>query len=117
MARLFDVFLYVAYAVFNTAAMAAMKTALPRLGAREFAAGVRAVAIGAVTYALALGSMMLLLRGHDASVVMPVAIGCVVLATTLAGWRFYGEALTTGKLVGAALVIAGVALTSVGSGP
>jgi drug/metabolite transporter (DMT)-like permease len=117
MARLFDVFLYVAYAVFNTAAMAAMKSALPRLGAREFAASARALVAGVVTYALALGSMMLLLRGHDASVVMPIAIGCVVLATTLAGWRFYGEALTAGKLAGAALVVAGVALTSTAVAP
>jgi multidrug transporter EmrE-like cation transporter len=110
MARLLDVFLYATYAVFNTAAMAAIKTALPRLGAGRTARGLIAATCGAVTYVIALGAMLLLLRRHDASIVIPIAIGCVILVTHIAGRRFYGEPLTAPKIVGACLVVAGVAL-------
>jgi multidrug transporter EmrE-like cation transporter len=112
MAWLLDMLLYATYAVFNTAAMAAIKTALPRLRAGRTARTLFVLACGVVTYGIALAAMLLLLRRHDASIVIPIAIGCVILVTHAAGRRFYGEPLTAPKIAGACLVVAGVALLS-----
>ena len=111
---LFQVFLYAAYAVLNTAAMAAAKAAVPRFAAGGRSAAVRWLALGGVLYAVVLAVLMVLLKDSEASTVFPIAIGSTVLSTNLAGAHFYGERVTGRKLAGAVLITAGITLTFVG---
>ena len=108
--------LFIAYAVLNTAAMAAIKEARGTLGARRHTAALGRFALGGLLYAAALGILVLLLRRGDASSVFPIAIGCTVLATNAVGARFYGELITGRKIAGTLLVIAGIALTFLDGG-
>jgi uncharacterized membrane protein len=114
---LFHAFLYVAYAVLNTAAMAAAKAALPRFAAGRRNAALCSLALGGGLYAVVLAVMLLLLKDGEASTVLPIAIGCTVLSTSLAGNHFYGERLTGRKLAGTVLITAGIALIFVGGVP
>ena len=108
---LFHAFLYVSYAALNTAAMAAAKAAM-----RKLAAGVRSVAVGwlalgGLLYVVVLGVLLLLLKDGEASTVFPIAIGCTVVATNIAGAHFYAEHLNARKLISMAMISLGVALT------
>lgn len=114
---LFHAFLYVAYAVLNTAAMAAAKTAVPRFAAGGRSAAVGWLALGGALYAVVLAVLMVLLKDGEASTVFPIAIGCTVLSTNLAGAHFYGERLTGRKLAGTVLITTGIAMTFVGGVP
>jgi multidrug transporter EmrE-like cation transporter len=102
--------LYVAYAILNTAAMAAVKTAMRIFAARDRRAAAASMAAGGVLYASAVAVLLVLLRGGDASTVYPIAIGSTVVATNAIGARFYGERLTVRKLAGTLLVLGGIAL-------
>jgi uncharacterized membrane protein len=102
--------LFVSYAVFNTAAMVAIKDAGRDLGAGKRAATFGRLALGGLLYATALIVLVALLRGGDASSVFPIAIGCTVLATNAVGARFYGERVTGRKIAGTVLLLAGITL-------
>lgn len=108
---LFHAFLYIVYAVLNTAAMAAVKAAMQRLRPNGRSAAVIRFALGAALYAGALAVLLILLKDGQASTVFPIAIGCTVLAANVAGARFYEERLTRQKLAGTLLLTAGIALT------
>jgi drug/metabolite transporter (DMT)-like permease len=114
---LFRAILFATYAVLNTAAMAAVKAAIPRLvpGRRKAALGLLPLGVG--LYAVVLAVMMILLRGSEASVVMPIAIGSTVLTTNLAGSYFYGERLTRRKLAGTILITVGITFAFIGGAP
>jgi multidrug transporter EmrE-like cation transporter len=108
---LVHVVLYVAYALLNTAAMAAVKNAMQKFGANGRTAAVGTLAFGAVLYVGALGSLLYLLNDAEASTVFPIAIGCTVLATNAAGARFYKERITLQKIAGTLLLVIGIACT------
>jgi drug/metabolite transporter (DMT)-like permease len=107
---LVHVVLFISYAVFNAAAMAAVKDAGRDLGFGRRAASLGRLALGGALYAAALIVLVALLRRGDASSVFPIAIGCTVLATNAVGARFYGEHVTRRKIAGTALLLAGIAL-------
>ena len=114
---LYHAFLYVAYALLNTAAMAAVKTAMQRLAANSRTAAIGALALGAALYAGALGALLALLNDGQASTVFPIAIGCTVLATNAVGARFYQERLTRQKVAGTLILSIGIALTFLDGAP
>jgi uncharacterized membrane protein len=102
--------LFLSYAVLNTAAMAAIKNAGRDLRAGRRAATLGGLVLGGLVYATALIVLVALLRGGDASSVFPIAIGCTVIATNAVGVHFYGERVTGRKIVGTALLLAGITL-------
>jgi multidrug transporter EmrE-like cation transporter len=110
---LFHAFLYISYALLNTAAMAAAKSAMRRLDASSHAAAAAWLAAGGLAYVVVLGVMLLLLKDGAASTVFPIAIGCTVVVTNLVGARFYAERFSARKLTGLLLLTGGVALTFV----
>jgi drug/metabolite transporter (DMT)-like permease len=114
---LFRAFLFAAYAVLNTAAMAAAKAAIPRLAVGDRKAVFGLMALGGGLYAAVLAVMMILLRDWEASVVMPIAIGATVLTTNLAGSYYYGERLTRRKLAGTFLITLGITFAFIGGTP
>jgi uncharacterized membrane protein len=104
--------LYFAYAALNTLAMAAIKSATQRWSGN---AARTAVAIwllgGALSYAVALVALFVLLRSGEASTVFPIAIGCTVIMTNVVGARAYGERIDGRKLAGTALIVSGITLS------
>jgi len=103
--------LFAAYAVLNTAAMAAIKEAGRIFGTGRHAALLGRLGFGAVCYAAGLAALITLLRGSDASSVFPVAIGTTVLATNVVGALNYGERITSRKVAATLLLLAGITLT------
>lgn len=103
--------LFVGYAILNTGAMAATKSVVRSLSAGGRIAALGYLAVGGTLYAAALTLLLVLLKGSAASTVYPVAIGATVLASNAFGIRFYGERITSHKVLGTCLVVAGVALT------
>lgn len=109
--------LYAAYAAANTLAMAAVKDAVRQLSAADRGVAVGRLTLGSVLYGAALLVLFVLLRYGEASTVFPIAIGCAVLATHVAGAHFYKERFTANKLLGTTLIVAGIALIHVGAAP
>jgi multidrug transporter EmrE-like cation transporter len=109
--------LYVAYAVLNTGAMAAVKTAMRTFTAQDRRAATASLAVGGALYVSALAVLLVLLKGGPASTVYPIAIGSTVLATNAVGARFYGEQVTVRKVAGTLLVLCGIVLILVEGPP
>jgi uncharacterized membrane protein len=101
--------LYVVYAVANTFAMTAVKSAMQTLPKRSLWATGRYMALGGVCYGVALAALFVLLRHGDASTVFPIAIACAVLGVNVGGAVFHGESLTVQKVAGTVLITVGIA--------
>lgn len=108
--------LFFAYALLNTAAMAAIKEACPSFSTVVNSGVIARLALGALLYAAAIGVLVVLLKRGDASSVFPIAIGCTVLATNALGAHRYGERITARKLGGTALLLAGITITFMEAG-
>lgn len=107
----FHAFLYLSYAVLNTTAMAAARSSMRSLDAGARVAALGWFSVGGLIYLVVLGALLLLLRGSAASTVFPIAIGCTVITTNLAGARFYAETFSRRKLIGLLFITCGIALT------
>ncbi len=108
--------LYVLYALLNTAAIVLIKEARSAFVASRHGTALARFAIAGAVYAGALATLVAVLRQSDANVVLPIAIGCTVVATNAAGAGLYGERMTPRKAIGLMLVLGGIALTYVQSG-
>lgn len=114
---LFHTFLYLTYAVLNTAAMAAAKSSMRSLNAAARLAALGWLSVGALIYLAVLGVLLLLLRDGAASTVFPIAIGCTVVVTNLVGARLYAERFSRRKFIGLLLITCGIALTFLDGAP
>jgi multidrug transporter EmrE-like cation transporter len=104
-------FLYVIYSLLNTSAIVLIKEARGSLVARHGPGLVLRLGVAVAVYAGALATLVTLLRMSDASIALPIAIGCTVVATNTAGAMLYGERMTGRKMLGMVLVMGGIALT------
>jgi spermidine export protein MdtJ len=66
--------------------------------------------IGLVVYSLALITFARLLRRAELAVIFALWVGVAAVLLALAGWWFFGEALSLRRLAGLALVIGGMIL-------
>jgi uncharacterized membrane protein len=107
---LFQASLYVVYAVANTLAMTAVKTATQPLPRRALSVAIRYMALGCLFYGVALYALFVLLRHGEASIVFPIAIACAVLGVNVGGALLHRESLTAPKIAGTVLITAGIAL-------
>jgi multidrug transporter EmrE-like cation transporter len=55
---------------------------------------------------------LVILRMYPLSIAFPLAAGSLVIGTQLVGWLLLGEGLTAHKLIGCALILAGLACLS-----
>lgn len=71
------------------------------------------VLVGGVLFAaLTLVAYILTLRRLDLSVAYPVVTGLGFLGVFVVSWRLFGESITTGRVLGALLIVGGIALLS-----
>lgn len=109
--------LYLVYAAANTAAMMTVRRAVQRLSRRRRRGSLGTLLLGGALYAAAIAILLTLLRWSEASTVFPIAVGCTVLATNLAGAHYYREPITGRRLLGTSLIVAGIALLLVDGAP
>ena len=69
---------------------------------------------GLVFYVAGAGMWMFILRLYPLSAAFPVAAGALVIGTMITGIVFLNENVTLPHFVGAGLVVAGIALISIG---
>lgn len=69
---------------------------------------------GLVLYIIGAGMWMFILRLYPLSVAFPIASGALVIGTTLTGMVFLNENVNLVHLFGAGLILAGIALISIG---
>ena len=105
-----EALLYFGYAFLNALAMTLVKRALQVLRGRRFGAAFPIASAAVVLYFAGLGALVALLRMSDASVVLPVGVGCTVLATSLLARTVLRETLSKTRILGTGFVVAGVAL-------
>jgi spermidine export protein MdtJ len=65
---------------------------------------------GLVVYSLALILFALLLRRAELAIIFVLWVGIAAVLLALAGWWFFGEALSLRRLAGLALVVGGMVL-------
>jgi small multidrug resistance pump len=66
--------------------------------------------LGLIVYTLSLIIFAVLLRRAELAVIFALWVGVAVVLVALAGWGFFGEALSLRKVAGLALVIGGMIL-------
>jgi small multidrug resistance pump len=66
--------------------------------------------VGLAVYSLALIVFAVLLRRAELAVIFALWVGVAAVLLALAGWWFFGEALSLQRLAGLALVIGGMIL-------
>lgn len=69
--------------------------------------------IGLAVYSLALVLFAVLLRRAELAVIFALWVGVAAVLLSLAGWLFFGEALSPRRLTGIALVMGGMILLGV----
>jgi small multidrug resistance pump len=68
------------------------------------------LAIGLIVYSLALILFAYLLRHAELAIIFALWVGVAAVLLALAGWWFFGEALSLRRLAGLALVVGGMVL-------
>ncbi len=68
------------------------------------------LAVGLLVYGLALIIFAYLLRRAELAVIFVLWVGVAAVLLALAGWLLFGEALSSRRLIGMALVIGGLVL-------
>jgi multidrug transporter EmrE-like cation transporter len=69
--------------------------------------------IGLAVYSLALVLFAVLLRRAELAVIFALWVGVAAVLLSLAGWLFFGEALSPRRLAGIALVMGGMVLLGI----
>lgn len=69
--------------------------------------------VGLIVYGLALILFAHLLRRAELAVIFALWVGVAIVLLALAGWWFFGEALSLRRVTGIALVIGGVILLQI----
>jgi multidrug transporter EmrE-like cation transporter len=108
-----DAALFVVYAVASIVSMLLIKTWLPALRiAYAHDIGIAGpglfVLAGAGLYAASFLIWMVILARQPLSIAFPSAVGLTLLGSTLAASAVLGEAVTPTRLVGIALILAGL---------
>lgn len=70
------------------------------------------LATGAALYVASFLLWMLILSRNELSVVYPMMVGLTLVSTTVAAWAILGEQLSPVRIVGIAVIFAGVALVT-----
>lgn len=100
------IFLFLIYSCLSCLGLYLMKSALA-VQSLVFLFGFSLYCLGAVVW-------MVILRLLPLSFAFPVASGVLVVGTMLTGLIFLGENLTVWQVIGAGLIVVGIALTAFG---
>ena len=114
MPLLFDLPLYVVYALLGTSSASLAKASLHAVHRREW--GLAALRFAGASAALLCNFALLLylMDRADMSVMVPVAVGLNILTAAVIAWLFFRERITRIKAGAMALIVTGVILLSLG---
>jgi small multidrug resistance pump len=68
--------------------------------------------VGFVLYVMSFLTWLLALRRYEATAIFPAFVGAQFAGVFLGGYLFLGESLTASKVIGAAVILAGIGLVA-----